>query len=149
MPCSSGPKIQFDFEGWSTAPAGDLNSDGIDDLIVGSLGYAHYSQGEVVLYLDPDDRGEATARFYSEDPHGHAGIDVTGQMDVNGDGHLDILVSSYENHNVHFNSGLVFVLHGPFAEEEESLFAGEDPADSFMDEDTRMNAGKRLASFLA
>ena len=112
----------FDFEGWSAAPAGDLNSDGIDDLMVGSLGYSHYSQGEVVLYLDAEDRTDKTSRFYSQDPHGHAGIDVTGQIDINGDGHLDILVSSYDNHNVHFNSGLVYVLLGPFAEEDESLF---------------------------
>ena len=46
---------------------------------------------------------------------------MAGKSDINGDGHIDILLASYLNHSTHYNSGLVFVIHGPFGEEEASM----------------------------
>jgi predicted nucleic acid-binding Zn-ribbon protein len=90
--------------GVSLSSAGDINSDGFDDILIG----APYDQdsgseaGQVYLILinptslsmDTDIGVAAYASFQGESDAAYAGISVSGGQDVNGDGIPDILIGS-------------------------------------------------------
>ena len=85
------------------AGAGDVNKDGYDDIIIGASGSSSLGPdaGEAYLIL-----GKATgwsmytnlsgsdASFWGETWNDHAGAEVSGAGDVNGDGFNDFLISA-------------------------------------------------------
>jgi len=100
----------------SVSTAGDVNGDGYDDVIVGSL---YYDQGE-------EDEGRAwvyngSATGLSTTPswtgqvdqaYAHFGADVSTAGDVNGDGYDDVLVGAHWYDGGQPDSGAAFVYHG-------------------------------------
>jgi hypothetical protein len=83
--------------GWSLAIVGDINGDGIDDLLVGAPSDALERRGRAYLYLGgvtmdtiPD------AMFEGDGPFDMMGYSVSGAGDVNGDGMDDFLVGAPE-----------------------------------------------------
>ncbi len=83
-----------DMAGFNVSTAGDVNSDGSPDLLIGAAG------GDTVYVVySPMDGGEislaaADAVLLGEEEDDAAGSDVTGGGDVDGDGHDDILVGA-------------------------------------------------------
>lgn len=94
--------------GFSVSGAGDVNGDGFDDLILGTLGafvdgapfagaaYVVFGEAEGfggALRLDALD-GSNGFRLDGIDPNDYAGTSVSGAGDVNGDGFGDLLVGA-------------------------------------------------------
>jgi parallel beta-helix repeat protein len=100
--------------GWNVSDCGDVNGDGIDDVIVGAPGY-NSDQGRAYIFfggssligdLDSDsadvilDGSWAGAQF---------GWDVSGAGDYNGDGINDTIVGAPGNNS---NTGATYIFYG-------------------------------------
>jgi hypothetical protein len=102
---------QDERSGAAVSDAGDVNGDGVDDVIVGSLGYQRTSGIVYVLFgraggsfpavvslegLLPGQGGDGSAGFALRGyPCGYAGASVSTAGDVNGDGVDDLIVARH------------------------------------------------------
>jgi hypothetical protein len=86
------------FFGASVATAGDVNSDGRADVVVGAYGNAT-SRGKTYLYLGTASGLASTASWTAvgEAASNFFGSGVATAGDVNGDGYSDVLVGAYGN----------------------------------------------------
>ena len=93
--------------GRSVAGAGDVNGDGISDIIVGAPGSFH--AGEVfVFHGGPDGPSMAPDWTIGEQNFGHSiGHAVAAAGDVNGDGFADVIVGAPDGHG-----GAAYIVHG-------------------------------------
>jgi hypothetical protein len=95
----------FSFAGFSLAGIGDINSDGYDDLAIGSVPYykgSYVEQRTYILFgrvfnasereLDLSEMGEKDGMIITG-----GGFLVTGVGDVNGDNVADVMISSYHD----------------------------------------------------
>jgi hypothetical protein len=112
VPFDADPK---DYVGFPVAPAGDVNGDGLADVVVGSVGYAvpDVYTGAVYLYLgDPSGLATPTRILNSGgvayDTFGYA----LGHGDFNGDGFSDVVISANGDDSLANNSGAVFLAYG-------------------------------------
>jgi len=81
-------QVERDFFGQSMAEAGDLNSDGYDDVIIGA--YMAPNGGKAYVYFGGDPM-DTIPDLILKNPSGSAfGLDVRGLGDVNGDGYSDV-----------------------------------------------------------
>ena len=99
-------------EGFGTSPsnAGDVNGDGYDDLIVGAWQYAGaaISAGRAYLFSGKD--GSLMKTFTCRTPGDTFGFDAVGLGDVDGDGIVDLLITSGWSGIHGFHSGRVFIV---------------------------------------
>jgi hypothetical protein len=80
--------------GFSVAPAGDVNGDGYDDMIVGAPGAASGSGKFYIVYGGPSPPF-TTAAFTDFSVAGsHIGWSVAGRGDLDGDGYADVAVGA-------------------------------------------------------
>ena len=80
--------------GYSVSDAGDINSDGYDDVIVGA--YNYLGRGKAYIYyggMNVDNTADVT--MLGEELPGAFGCSVSGAGDVNGDGYDDVIVGSF------------------------------------------------------
>ena len=79
--------------GWSVASAGDINSDGYDDIVVSKSGIQVPTKGKVYIYLGGENV-DNIADIVIEDGIGdwNFGNDVSSAGDINNDGFDDIIV---------------------------------------------------------
>ena len=119
----------YDVSGWSVASAGDLNGDGISDLIIGapqadpngSLSGASY----VVFGRDTATEGDFAANLNLGDLDGSTGFRISGATtldlsgtsvasagDINGDGVDDVIIGAYNADPGGINSGASYVVFG-------------------------------------
>ncbi len=99
----------YDLAGWAVSSAGDLNDDGLDDLLIGAtyaraLGDALYTYAgkTYVVYgsktfsssIDLASLGTSGFPIYGADPGDISGWSVSGAGDVNGDGFSDFLIGA-------------------------------------------------------
>lgn len=98
--------------GIGSAEAGDVNRDGFDDLIIGAWQYAGAatSAGKVYLYSGKD--GSLISAMTCRIPGDTFGFDATGIGDVDGDGVIDLLLTSAWSGINGYRSGRMFVISG-------------------------------------
>ena len=95
------------------APAiGDVNRDGFADLVVGAWQYsaAAASGGRIYLYSGKD--GSLLRTITGRVPGETLGFDATGVGDVDGDGKLDLLVTSSWSNVNGFRAGRMYIVAG-------------------------------------
>ena len=104
-----------DMSGISVSGAGDVNGDGIDDLVVGATGHGYVGRGYVIfgsksvwkntLALNSLDGTNG----FKIDGEGRTGASVSNAGDINGDGIDDLIVAApgYEN-----SKGRSYVIFG-------------------------------------
>jgi FlgD Ig-like domain/FG-GAP repeat len=103
--------------GTSVAGAGDVNGDGIDDVIVGADQLFSDGPGRAQLYSGPLDPNlgpiAPTAVLIGETADDVFGYSVAGAGDVNGDGFDDVLVGAWDNGAGGARSGRAYLFFGP------------------------------------
>ncbi len=106
-----------DSAGLAVDGAGDVDGDGIDDVILGAPGrdQSGTNAGAAYLLLGPVsdlDLGAADIRLAGEAEHDGAGTAVAGAGDVDGDGLDDILVGAPNNDTGGDAAGAVYLVQG-------------------------------------
>lgn len=99
---------------------GDMNGDGLDDLVVGA--YEHSSQatsaGVAYLLYGPAEAGGslagADAILHGESERDGAAFSADGAGDVDGDGHADAVLGAFL---YGMGAGAAYVVHGPVSGE--------------------------------
>ncbi|HHO52941.1 MAG TPA: hypothetical protein ENK18_19210 [Deltaproteobacteria bacterium] len=110
-----------DWAGRQIGPAGDVNGDGLGDVLV----TAHWSDaagddaGATYLLLGPGGPGgslaDAHAILLGEGPHDASGVSATTAGDVDGDGFADLIIGA-DGHDVPLNNaGTIYLVRGPVA----------------------------------
>lgn len=114
-----------DYSGTAVANAGDINGDGIDDLLVGANGTAQngVDTGSAYVIFGDTNGFNQTMRLSDLDGkngfvlNGENGGDFAGQSvaaagDVNGDGFDDIIIGAWGSDANGFDSGRSYVVYG-------------------------------------
>ncbi|MEQ1691167.1 MAG: VCBS repeat-containing protein, partial [Gemmatimonas sp.] len=98
--------------GIGSADIGDVNDDGYADLLIGAWQYSRVAQsgGKVYLYSGKD--GTVMRTITGRIPGETLGFDATGIGDVNGDGVIDLLITSSWSNVKGFRSGRMWVISG-------------------------------------
>ncbi len=102
--------------GSRVAGAGDVDGDGLLDVLVSAPGHAE-SAGAVYLQLGPlsggGDLWYADARFTGETAGDEAGLHATSAGDMDGDGYDDLLADARYDSSAGEQAGAVYLLRGP------------------------------------
>jgi hypothetical protein len=143
-----------DHSGFSVSSAGDVDGDGLDDLLIGAYGYYDdgLNAGKTYLFLGssitaggPFDLSAADASFVGESSHDQSGISVSSAGDVDGDGLGDLLIGAWGNDDGGSSAGKTYLFLGA------SITAGGSfdlsAADaSFVGENLGDNSGRSVSS---
>ena len=114
-----------DYSGGSVSSAGDINGDGIDDIIIGAYGAdpngsrsgsTYIVYGKVNGFNANIDLGNLDAsdgfRIDGENANDYSGYSVSSAGDVNGDGYDDIIIGAYVADPNGLNSGSSYIVFG-------------------------------------
>jgi len=115
-----------DRSGFSIASAGDVNGDGLDDFLIGTLfNFNNEGKNDSQTYLIlgrvaadwgmNNNLSKADASFVGETRFDFSGHSVTSAGDVNGDGLDDFLIGAHDNCEAGYFSGQVYLLLGKAA----------------------------------
>jgi hypothetical protein len=111
--------------GHTLEPAGDLDDDGTDDLIVGAPynpgGATGDDSGRVYIVfggaeLQTGPINEAGTLINGEGDNAFVGHAIAGVGDVNEDGHRDLVLAAYNGDSGGDNAGEIYIMYGPFNE---------------------------------
>ena len=115
-----GGQVAGDEAGWAVAGAGDLDGDGLDDLLIGaeSESTAATDAGAAYVILGPasvSSLSGADAKLLGEASWDYAGYAVAGAGDVDGDGHDDALIGARMQDRGGGASGAAYLVYGPIS----------------------------------
>jgi hypothetical protein len=119
----------YDISGVSVSGAGDVNEDGVDDLIIGANGAGSNGNASGQSYVVFGSRSGFTADLNLSTLNGSngfridgiadfdsSGVSVSGAGDINGDGIDDLIVGAYLADPNGANSGQSYVIFGVASE---------------------------------
>ncbi len=112
-----------DYAGYAIAGAGDVDGDGLDDLLIGAYGNddggsGSDSAGKAALFLGGAlsvgtlDLSLADSTFLGESDEDNAGWSVAGPGDIDGDGLADLLIGARYYDADGTNRGVAYVVAG-------------------------------------
>jgi hypothetical protein len=105
----AGVSDQF---GYTLSPAGDMNQDGYDDILVTSTTYDS-STGRAYLYYGGSSMDSTPDVIFTgaatEDNFGYS---MGSAGDVNHDGFLDVIIGAYANDTAGANAGIAYIYYG-------------------------------------
>jgi hypothetical protein len=113
-------EVEEDRAGTRIAGAGDVNGDGIDDILIGTIenddggsraGKTYLIFGRKSNWSMDTDLSKADATFIGESPGDNSGS-VAGVGDVNNDGYDDILIGAYQNSEGGSGAGQTYLILG-------------------------------------
>ena len=116
-----GESADMLFTGWSTSPTGDLDGDGVPELLVGAYtqadgganaGKAYLVTGAQLLAGGTWSLADASAAFVGEEVEDRAGRSLAGDGDADGDGQTDLLIGSHQHDAGGTDAGAVHVVFG-------------------------------------
>jgi hypothetical protein len=108
-----------DFSGISISTAGDVNGDGLDDILIGAVGNSDggTNAGKTYLILGASlsssstiDLATADYSFIGETSGDASGHSVSTAGDVDGDGLSDILIGAYGNDDGGVSAGKAYII---------------------------------------
>ncbi|MCK4969432.1 MAG: FG-GAP repeat protein, partial [Thermoplasmata archaeon] len=114
-------EFKDDGSGVSVAGAGDVNNDGIDDMLIGApgadgaqqaMGKAYVIFGKKSGWSMDTNLSTSNASFLGENALAKAGRYVAGGGDLNGDGYDDILISATDFRHPANDTGRTYVVLG-------------------------------------
>jgi hypothetical protein len=114
-------EVLDDYAGGSTAAAGDVDADGLRDILIGAAyndegglyaGAAYLVRGGTV---GPLGLADADAKLVGENADDQAGVCVSGAGDVDADGHDDLLVAAGGDDTGGRFAGAAYLVSGPVA----------------------------------
>jgi len=114
-------EAESDWLGWALSAAGDVDGDGLGDLLLGAPGNTDGGgdrSGKTYLFFGrlgpwPADLSSYDGAFVGEGGDQRSGFSIDSG-DVNGDGLDDLVVGAYYNSDGGCNAGKVYVLFSPF-----------------------------------
>jgi hypothetical protein len=103
--------------GRSVSNAGDVNRDGLEDVIIGSFGDSHVIFGKTdtaTIEVSGIDAGNGGGFHIDENSSQFkaSGFSVSGSGDINGDGFADLIIGGYRDNPNGTYSGASFVVFG-------------------------------------
>ena len=102
--------------GYSVARAGDVNGDGVPDVLIGAPGYGNgqESEGRAYVYHGAAGGPSANPAWIAESNSEEAlfGESVSLAGDVNGDGFDDVVIGAPDYSGAHEDEGRAYVYHG-------------------------------------
>ncbi|MCK5251533.1 MAG: FG-GAP repeat protein, partial [Thermoplasmata archaeon] len=110
-----------DRAGDMVASAGDVNGDGLDDILIGAVsdddratfaGQTYLVLGKRKGWSMDMDLSKATASFLGEEEDDYSGDSIAGVGDVNDDGYDDFLIGARGNDEVAWGNGQVYLIMG-------------------------------------
>jgi Ca2+-binding RTX toxin-like protein len=118
-------RLAFDRNGWSVSSAGDVNGDGIDDLLVGAVAAGSQNAYTGEAYVVFGHSGSFSPTLNVSGLNGSNGFAIKGQAnydgvgysvasagDINGDGYADLIVGAPYSDQPGKDAGSAYVVFG-------------------------------------